>query len=211
MRYLLPLLFCLNCQPNEPTPAREVQTLNGLLRYEQRDSTLEGQLTLGDSIEGTPQLAGEPMTLSAGTSGRRYILKTERAFVPGLHYAIPYAGDTADFLLHLDTVFIDSLPAELYRDTAVSFPVAQQGLLESESLVIAFQPRDGSRNDKRILITGPTSSGMVTLPPATLADLPAGEYRVYLFKQQLYRERQGYLKANIRMEYVSRAAVTTVR
>lgn len=211
MRYLLPLLLWLNCQPNEPTPAREVQTLTGLLRYEQRDSVLTAQLTLPDSTGQIPRLGQERMIASPGASGRKFTLEQKRAFAPALRYTIPNQGDTVEFTLHVNTVFIDSLPAVLYRDSTARFPVAAQGLLENESLVIAFQPSDGSRNDKRILITGPTGSGTITLPPTTLDDIPEGEYRVYLFKQQLYRDRQGYLRADIRVEYVSRATNSIVR
>jgi hypothetical protein len=143
--------------------------------------------------------------------GRKFTLEQIGAFSRTLRYVIPNRGDTIAFPLLIDTVFIDSLPAELYRDSTARFPVATQGLMENESLVIAFQPRDGSRNDKRILITGPTGSGTITLPSTTLDDIPEGEYRVYLFKQQLYRERQGYLRADIRIEYVSRAATTIVQ
>ena len=211
MRYLLPLLLWLNCQPNEPTPAQEVQILTGLLRYEQRDSTLSGQLTLPDSTGAIPLLEGEPMTVSPMLPGRRFVLERKHDFSREPRYTLLNQGDTVHFDLPFDTVFIDSLPPELYRDSTVSFPVAHRGLRENESLVVAFQPSDGSRDDRRILITGPTGSGTVTLPTTTLDDIPAGEYRVYLFKQQLYRERRGYLRANIRMEYVSRAANTIVR
>ncbi len=82
----------------------------------------------------------------------------------------------------------------------MQFTIADRGLAENESLVVNLQPVD-SGDEKRILLTGPTGQGSVTLTSAMLRDITPGSYRAYLIKQQRFRDQQHYLKVSLLAEY----------
>lgn len=205
---LLPLLYA--CQPNEPVPAQEVQSVGVLLRYQATEQLLSGRVIFQDSSYYVPLIESQPMQSTAGMPALRFEVE-QRIVLPGqLHVDIPEDGDTASFVFTIDSVYLDSLPAIIYQDTTVTFEVAREGLAENESLVVAFEP-SGRGSIERILLAGPSRNGSITLPAATLEDFPPGEYTVYLIKQQNFRDRQGYVRASLQTEYRSRSAPLTIK
>ena len=188
------------CTSDEPTVVREVKTVSGHLRYEADSGTLTADLQLPDSTGRAPAMLGQPMDELAGDPGRRFRYAAERE-LPGLINFTVYVDEqetTFSFVTH--GVSVDSLPDTLYRDTSATFLVADRGLTERESLVVFFEPADRS-TPKRILVTGPTASGVVSLPPVAIDDIAVGDYDVYLVKQRLFKDQIGTTKASLQTEY----------
>jgi hypothetical protein len=211
LRYLhsLPLLFVLCCAPAEPTPATEVVTVSGHVRYEQHTRQLRGELLLPDSTAAPPEFMGSAMEPLGNTPTRRFRLTLPSDYPAEVRFGVRAEGEMLGFDIPVSGVYIDSLPTEIGRDSTVRFPVAQAGLGENESLVIFFEPVDRGA-PKRILVTGPTRRGVVTLPPSALADTPPGDYRVYLVKQQVNRDQRQHVKFSIQTEYFTRDRAVTI-
>ncbi len=211
MRYLIPLLFCLcTCGPAAPTPVSEVKTLSGHVRYQEELRSLDVELLLPDSTDRPPTFLGTAMQPLRKLPARRFRLERARAFPETFRFAVSSREEVANFEFDLLPVYIDSLPDTLVRTRTANFPAAARGLAENESLVIFFEPADRS-TPKRILLTGPTSKGVVTLPTSAIDDIPPGNYDVYLIKQHLYKDRQRNLKASIQAEYFTRSRPLTVQ
>jgi hypothetical protein len=202
-------VLILACGPAEPTPATEVVTVTGNVRYEAGRQELRGELLLPDSVSTAPEFMGSAMLALGGMPARRFRLSLPTAYPDEIRFGVREAGGTLHFGFPVRGVYIDSLPAAMERDSTVSFPVAETGLGENESLVIFFEPVSRGRPE-RILITGPTRRGVVTLPPSALADIPPGDYSVYLVKQQVNRDRREHVKASIQTEYFTRDRAVTI-
>jgi len=121
-------------------------------------------------------------------------------------------GQASECVLSYDflPLFADSIPSQISLAETVAFPVAGGGLLSDESLVIFFEPADRS-SPKRIQLMGPTDTGIFTLPKNSLEDIPAGDYQVYLIKQQLHQDSTAYYKASIQTEYFSKTVLVKVQ
>ncbi|MGB3801155.1 MAG: hypothetical protein WA952_15160, partial [Lewinella sp.] len=107
-------------------------------------------------------------------------------------------------------IYIDSLPDTLHRDQVVNFSVSDRGLTERESLVIFFEPGDRS-TPRRILVSGPTSTGVVSLPTQAIDDIAPGDYEVYFVKQRLFKDQIGTTKASIQTEYFTESKDVVVQ
>ena len=193
------IMLC-GCTSDEPTVVREVKTVSGHLRYQADSGTLTADLLLPDSTGRPPAMLGQPMEQLGRDPGRRFRYAAERE-LPGLISFTVYVDEqeaTFSFVAH--GISVDSLPDTLYRDTSATFMVADRGLTERESLVVFFEPGDRS-TPKRILVTGPTSSGLVSLPPVAIDDIAVGDYDVYLVKQRLFKDQIGTTKASLQTEY----------
>ncbi len=210
MRYLIPLtLLFLACGHADPTPVNEVKTLSGHVRYQEDSRTLNAELLLADSTDRAPTFLGTPMLPLHHLPARRFRLERVQKFDPTMRFAVSSREEVANFKFDLVPVYIDSLPDTLVRTRTANFPAAGRGLAENESLVIFFEPADRS-TPKRILLTGPTSKGIITLPTSAIDDIPPGSYEVYLIKQHLYKDRQRNLRASIQAEYFTRSRHLTV-
>ncbi|MCP9237275.1 hypothetical protein [Lewinella sp. JB7] len=211
MRYLiLPIvLFLASCGSPEPTPVAEVKTASGHLRYQVEERTLQADLLLADSTQRAPTFMGTPMRPVRELPTRRFRMERLQELPPRIRFSITADDEVANFSYVVHPVFIDSLPDTLRRSEASNFPVADRGMEETESLVLFFEPADRS-TPKRILITGPTQSGTVSLPVSAIDDIPAGTYSVYFVKQQLYKDRFKNLRVSIQSEYFTRSRPLTV-
>ena len=188
------------CTSDEPVVVREVKTVSGHLRYQAGSRSLTADLLLPDSTGTAPAMLGQAMTGLGGEPGRRYRYAEERD-LPGLiNFSVTVDEQEATFGFVTHGITVDSLPDTLFRNTAAYFRVADRGLTDRESLVVFFEPGDHS-TPKRILVTGPTASGLVSLPPVAIDDIPTGDYDVYLVKQRLFKDQIGTIKASLQTEY----------
>ena len=145
-----------------------------------------------------------------GTGGRRYRGDVQTASPGDFTIAIYSNGEWLSFGGTADSVGIDSLPAVFNRERSMNFSVSESGLRADESLVVFFEPVERGV-PHRILVTGPTSTGTVSLPTSATADLPPGAYNVYLVRQRLVRDRKQDLKLSLQTEYFTPSRPTTVR
>ncbi len=211
MRYLIPLVIVLcSCGPAAPTPVQEVKTLSGHVRYQEDIRKLDVELLLPDSSDRPPTFLGSAMEPLRTLPAQRFRMERTQPFPETFRFAVSSREEVANFAFTLPPVYIDSLPDTLARTQAANFSAAARGLAENESLVIFFEPADRS-TPKRILVTGPTSNGTITLPTTAIDDIPAGNYAVYLIRQHLYKDRKRNLKASIQAEYFTRSRPLTVQ
>ncbi len=183
--------------------------MSGHLRYQEGDHSIQADLELPDSTDAVPIFLGSAMEPLGTLPARRF-----RYFLTGdlpqvVRFGVPANQEVTSFSFVTHPVFIDSLPDTLYRDRALNFPVADRGLTEAESLVIFFEPGDRS-TPRRILVTGPTSSGTISLPTSAIDDISPGAYEVYLVKQRLFKDQIRTLKASVQSEYFTRSRPVTV-
>ncbi|MBB4077514.1 hypothetical protein GGR28_000115 [Lewinella aquimaris] len=211
MRFLLPLIILgfTCCGPAEPTPVAEVKTVSGNLRYQEDARTLQAELVLPDSTERPPTFLGDPMRPLRGFPARRFRLERVQDLPGDIRFSVTEQGAVANFSFPFHRVYIDSLPDTLRRTEAANFAVGDRGMTEEESLLLFFEPADRS-NPKRILVTGPTDSGIVSLPTSAINDISPGEYSVYFVKQQLYKDRHKNLRVSVQAEYFTRSQPLTV-
>lgn len=212
MRFLLPiLLFTLPaCGANEPTPISEVKTLSGHVRYQAGERLLQADLLLPDSTEYVPSFNGSAMEPLGALPASRFRAEATADLPSVVRFGVGSADEATNFSFVTHPVYIDSLPDTLYRDRSASFPVADRGLTDKESLVLFFEPGDRS-TPKRILVTGPTASGAVSLPPSAVDDIAPGAYEVYFVKQRLFKDQVRTLRASIQSEYFTPSRPTIVK
>ncbi|CAH1002139.1 hypothetical protein LEM8419_03056 [Neolewinella maritima] len=194
-------LFCsLGCGPSDPEPIREVQAVTGHLSYRSDTRRLTADLILPDSTTRPPIFQGKIMEPLHRLPDRRFRFAEEVDLRRPIRFTLEDGEEDARFSLRLSAVHSDSLPDTLHRTATTEFAVAERGLAENESLVVSFQP-EGRGAEQRILLTGPSRQGSVTLTTPTLEDLAPGNYAVYLIKQQRFRDQQDYLKVSLLTEY----------
>ena len=175
--------------------------MTGYLRYEAAREWLTAELVLPDSSTRPPIFQGKIMEPLRSLPARRFRFERQVDLRRPIRFTVEEEGqEAARFSLRLTPVFIDSLPDTLRRTSTVEFPVADRGLAENESLVVRLQPITGG-DERRILLTGPTGAGTVTLSTPTLEDIDPGYFTAYLIKQQRFRDQQHYLKASLLLEY----------
>lgn len=200
-RYLC-LLLCLACGAPEPEAIREVQLITGELRYQADLKRLTLELVLPDSTTRPPLFLGRLMEPRRSLPDRRFSGERRGALPDTLTFTVMDDALAATFAPQLRPVYVDSIPDTLRRGATVSFVTAAGGLAENENLDIYFRPRQGG-DTRRILFTGPTRQGAVTIAPTILADVEPGAYVVYLVRHQPYRGQEGYVKVSVRTEYIS--------
>lgn len=199
----------LSCGSEAPTVVHEVKTVSGHLRYEAAGGTVTADLLLPDSTRQVPGMMGNTMEALDGLPGRRFRYTAKRKLPEVVRFTVDDQGEPAVFSFVTHGIFIDSLPDTLNRSASVRFDVADRGLTERESLVIFFEPGDRS-TPKRILVTGPTSSGTVSLPFQAIDDIAPGSYEVYLVKQRVFKDQIGNIKTSIQTEYFTESKAVVV-
>ncbi|WP_116127452.1 hypothetical protein [Lewinella sp. IMCC34183] len=206
MRYLSFIVLCVAwaCGSSEPTPIEEVETVSGYFRYQEGDSSLQADLELPDSTTLIPSFLGSAMEPLGTLPARRFRYNARGSLPPVVRFQVDEPDGNTNFNFATHRVFVDSLPDTLYRDRAVNFPVTDRGLTELESLVVFFEPADRS-TPKRILVTGPTEGGTVSLPSSAVDDIAPGNYEVYLVKQRLFKDQIRTLRASVQSEYFTRS------
>ena len=201
LRYLW-LLFCLACGTPEPEAIREVQLVTGELRYHADLERLTLELSLPDSTTRPPLFLGRLMEPRRSLPDRRYSGERRGVLPDTLTFTVMDEALSATFTPRLSPVYVDSIPDTLGRDTTVSFVTAASGLAENENLDVYFRPRQGG-DTRRIVVTGPTRQGVVSIGSTVLTDVEPGPYVVYLVRHQPYRGQEGYVKVSVRTEYIS--------
>ena len=203
--YVALLLLTFSCGPSEAEPIQEVQLVTGHLRYQAEQDYLIADLVLPDSTTRPPIFQGRIMEPLRRLPARRFRFARQVDLRRPIRFTVEEPGQEAGrFSLRLQPVYLDSLPDTLRQDTTVQFMVADRGLAENESLVVSLQPL-ASGDERRILLTGPTRQGTVTLTSAMLRDVSPGDYRAFLIKQQRFRDQQHYWKVSLLAEYFTPA------
>jgi len=187
----------------------------GNIRYTESNQLLVGTLNLSPAdssgTQAPPTLLGSAMPALERAGAGNFRTRRQLHFPETIQMTLP-CGQASECVLSYDflPVFADSIPTQISLAETVAFPVAGGGLLSDESLVIFFEPADRS-SPKRIQLMGPTDTGIFTLPKNSLEDIPAGDYQVYLIKQQLHQDSTAYYKASIQTEYFSKTVLVKVQ
>lgn len=198
------------CSSPEPVPV-----VAGTIRYQQDQQLLEATLRIvpSDSAATAPQpsLFGTAMSPAPLRGAGYYRTRRQLAWPETFRLTVPCpAGPACPLDYRFVAPFIDSVPPVLFLGQSVRFPVATTGLTASESLVLFLEPVDRSA-PRRIQLLGPTDSGQLTLRKEVFADVPAGNYQLYLVKQQLQKDSTADLKASMQLEYFTRSIPVEVR
>lgn len=225
--YSLLLLLLLACQQSAPSyegfllPTAEI-------RYQERNRDLRAivQLRQGDSLSasttyeaptGSVSFLGSPMMDQLSTAaGQRWQTTRKIDWPAELSFSLPQpdfqSGDERfDLRFAMAPPSADSIPAIINRSQGARFKFSDQALAANESLLLFFETRAWNPGVKRVLLAGPTNSPYFNLPAATIRELPAGTYEVYLVKQALVRDSLPQLKSSTQIEYFTRSRSVEVR
>lgn len=215
---LLPPLFVLLLCTCGPAPEQAAAAydgptkLAGTLRYQQDQRLLEATLRVDPAVPDgpAPLLLGSALEPLATAGTGRFRTRRSSALPTRLSAGMP-CTDREACTTHWNFVppFADSLPAVLSKSRNQQIPVLEKGLTAEESLVVFFEPRI-RKTPHRLQLIGPTATGFVTLRREALADIPAGDYRIYLVKQQLHRDSTDRLVSTVQTEYFTRSREVTV-
>ncbi|MEM7575391.1 MAG: hypothetical protein AAF433_20965 [Bacteroidota bacterium] len=221
------LLLLLACQPS--TPSYENFLLpTAEIRYQERSRELRAivQLRQGDSLAssttyeaatGSVSFLGSPMMDQLSTAaGQRWQATRKIDWPAELYFSLPQPdfknGDERfDLRFAMAPPTADSIPAIIDRAQGARFKFSNQALAANESLLLFFETRAWNPGVKRVLLAGPTNSAFFNLPAATIQELPAGNYEVYLVKQALVRDSLAQLKTSTQIEYFTRSRSVEVR
>ena len=193
---LLTLLLC-TC---DRAPQAPPTSIVGNVRYDESTQILKVDVAVDPLENGFPSLFGSaiPAFLAAGPGHFRD--RRTLPFTSPLTFSVPCATSNCPLELIFSPPFADSIPAVINKKQSVHFAAGSTGLLETEYLEAFFESEDRSA-PRRILLKGPTSSGIFRLPKEALSNIPAGKYQVYLIKQQLHKDSLSTLQSSIQMEY----------
>ncbi|WP_020570248.1 hypothetical protein [Neolewinella persica] len=203
---LLTSLLC-TC---DPAPKAASTTLVGNVRYDEGSQILNVDLAIDPVPDGFPSLFGSAMPAlpAAGTGhfrGRRTL-----PFTSPIKLAVPCASTPCLLEVAFTPPFADSIPAVINKKESVRFAAGSTGLSATENLVTFFEPADRSA-PRRILLQGPTSTGMLKLPKEALSDIPVGKYQVYLVKQQLQKDSLSTMQSSVQTEYFTRTIPVEIK
>jgi hypothetical protein len=182
----------------------------GNVRYDKGTQILNVDVAIDPIKTGFPSLYGSalPAFPAAGPGhfrGRRTV-----PFTSPVRLSVPCATGTCSLELAFTPPFADSIPAVINKKQSVRFAAGSTGLSATENLVTFFEPEDRS-TPRRILLQGPTSSGVLSLPKEALSDIPVGKYQVYLVKQQLHKDSVSTLQSSIQTEYFTRMVPVEIK
>ncbi|MEM6770372.1 MAG: hypothetical protein AAF597_07310 [Bacteroidota bacterium] len=202
--FVLLLCTCDRAAKNDATTV-----VAGTIRYQQDNQLLEASLRLlpiDTTASATyPTLFGTVMAPAPLIGPDRFRTRRTVAFPNTFRLTVPCsAGPNCPLDYQFTPPFSDSIPPSLTIGQSAQFPIANTGLAANESLVIFFEPTDRSA-PKRIQLLGPTSTGTLTLRKEVFSDIPAGEYEVYLVKQQLQKDSSASIIASFQTEYFTKA------
>ncbi|NJO86635.1 MAG: hypothetical protein HC821_00690 [Lewinella sp.] len=217
---MLAILGLLCCQQAPSAPVRA----QAEIRYLADQRELRGDLILspGDSLSGhdffslqngSVAFLGSNMTARIVPGGMRWRTEMQVDFPNELRFTFPRNPDQKSVLedrltlaLSFSPPFPDSLPSIWNTSEVQRFEIGSAALGAHESIVVFFEPLSGgSGSVSRITISGPTASSQVVLPTVAQSELKAGDYEVYLVKQQIARDTLPGLLATTEISYHTRS------
>lgn len=175
----LAVLLCLStllctCGPAQNS-STEPTAVVGNIRYDEGTQLLESNLTVSPVPTTAPAVLGTTLNPLTGMGLGHYRGRQQTKFERVIDLSI--AGQPAQ-VIRFSPPFIDSIPAVLSKSRTAKVLAMYEGLAEKESLVLFLEPEDRS-TPKRILLQGPSNSGILTLPKATMSDVKPGRYAAY--------------------------------
>ncbi len=195
------LLLCLStflctCGPAKKTNEESTVVL-GNIRYEESSQLLEANLTVSPVPTTAPAVLGTTLNQLTGMGPGHYRGRQQVEFTDVIDVSV--AGQPAQ-VIRFTPPFSDSIPAVLSKSRTAKIPAMRVGLTDRESLVFFLEPKDRS-TPKRVLLQGPSNSGILTLPKESISDVKPGQYTAYFVKQQLQKDSTGTLETSLQTEY----------
>jgi hypothetical protein len=203
---LLTLLLC-TCDRAQKTPPT---TMVGNIRYDESTQILNVDVAIVPIGNGFPSLDGSAIPAVPAAGPGHFRNRRTLPFTSPIKIAVPCATGNCPLALNFTPPFADSIPAIINKKQSVRFAAGSTGLLDTEYLEAFFEPEDRSA-PRRILLQGPTSSGMLSLPKEALSDIPVGKYQVYLVKQQLHKDSLPNLQSSVQTEYFTNMVPVEVK
>ena len=204
---LLPLISLLcTCGP-APKKAAEPTAVVGSIRYDEGSQLLESTLTVSPLPLTPPAVLGTTLRELTAMGPGHYRGRQQTNFPAAIDLNI--AGQPAQ-VIRFSPPFSDSLPPTLLTSRTAKIPAMRGGLADNESLVFFLEPEDRS-TPKRILLQGPSNSGVLTLPKQSLADVKPGRYAAYFVKQQLQKDSTASLETSLQTEYFTKSVTVEVK
>jgi hypothetical protein len=182
----------------------------GNVRYDASTQILNVDLAIDPLKSGSPSLFGSTIPAFPAAGPGHFRDRRTLRFTSPIKFSVPCATDTCPVELAFTPPFADSIPAIIDKTKSIRFAAGSTGLLANEYLETFFEPDDRSA-PRRILLRGPTSSGILRLPKEALSDIPAGKYQVYLVKQQLQKDSLAQLQSSIQTEYFTRMVPVEIK
>jgi len=204
--------FLCTCGPAQSDTVKGTAAV-GSIRYQEDLRFLEATISIDPVANGKPQLNGQPFKPLPTAGAGHFRLRREANFPSTLTLDVPCGNRQAincPVIINLAIPFADSIPDVIDKTRTNRFAALPGGLLEHENMLLFFEPEDRS-TPRRILLQGPTSTGRVTLPKESIADVKPGEYQLYLVKQGLSKDSTANLQHSIQTEYFTRSVAVTVR
>jgi hypothetical protein len=207
----LTVLLCLStflctCGPAQ-VQNTEPTAVVGNIRYEESPKRLEANLTVSPATPISPAILGEILKPITGMGAGQYRGRQKIEFPTAIDISIP---GQPSLVIRFSPPFADSIPAVLSKSQSVKIPTMKNGLADNENLVLFLEPKDRS-TPKRILLQGPTSTGILTLPKETMKDVKPGKYQAYLIKQQLQKDSTAALQTSLQTEYYTKSIRIVVK
>lgn len=198
--------FLCTCGPAQNTN-KESTVVIGNIRYEESPRLLEANLTVSPVPSTAPAVLGTTLTQLNGMGPGHYRGRQKTEFTDAIDLSIP--GQPAQ-VIRFTPPFADSIPAVLSKSRTAKIPAMRTGLTDKESLVFFLEPKDRS-TPKRILLQGPSNSGVLTLPKESMSDVKPGRYTAYFVKQQLQKDSTATLETSLQTEYFTKSIPIEVK
>jgi hypothetical protein len=207
----LTLLLCLSTFLCTCGPAQKESTgptaVVGNIRYEESPQILETSLTISPVTATAPAVLGTTLNPITSMGVGHYRGRQQTEFPAVIDLSIP---GQSGLVVRFSPPFADSIPAVLSKSQSVKIATMKNGLTDNENLVLFLEPKDRS-TPKRILLQGPTSTGILTLPKETMKDVNPGKYQAYLIKQQLQKDSTSTMESSLQTEYYTRSIPIEVK
>ena len=210
LRYLLPACLLILLAGCAATPSAPVTTeptrVVGTIRYVQDQALLQTTLQLeavAETDDAIPTLLGAEMRAPAEGGSGLFTDRRKMAYPPKVDMTVPCGGDACLLSIPLAMAAIDSIPTSMSRAEAQRLRIGQAPLREGESIVFFFEPVAGGA-PRRLQFMGPTTSAVLGLPAESFADVPAGDYNIYLVRQGVVKDSTAALVHKIQTEYFTR-------
>lgn len=214
---LLSVLFLFYGCTSQPAPQPIIA--KGEVRFLQDRRELKGEIYFfrGDSLAnskvyrpapGSVAFVGSAMQADELPTRQRWRAAMKAQFPEDLRFTFPLTDqeDAEKFTLplNLSPPFMDSIPEVIDHTKSLRFIAGTQSLAANESIIVFFEPDNRDQAPRRIVVAGPSSSPRITLPANAMEDLPLGNGRVYLVKQQLARDTVDGVQSAIQLSYHTR-------
>lgn len=179
----------------------------GNIRYDESTQLLEANLTVSPVPATAPAVLGTTLSPLAGMGAGHYRGRQQTEFTDPMDLNV--SGHPGQ-VIRFSRPFADSIPTVLYKSRTAKIPVMHTGLTDKESLVFFLEPKDRS-TPKRILLQGPSNSGILTLPKESMSDVNPGRYTAYFIKQQLQKDSTATLETSLQTEYYTKSIYIEVK